>query len=596
MWLEDYALIGDTHTAALVGNNGSIDWLCLPRFDSAACFASLLGGHQHGRWLIAPAAHVTGRERRYRAGTLVLETDYFTEDGAARLIDCMPIRGRLPEVIRVVEGLRGSMRMRMELIMRFDYGAVVPWVRNIEGVLHAVAGPDALCLRTPVRTEGRVDGEQRRTVAEFTVDAGERVPFVLQWHPSHDPLPPRVDADRALEATTGWWQDWSNHCTHSGPWHDVVIRSLVTLKALTYEPTGGIVAAPTTSLPERLGGRRNWDYRYCWIRDSTFALYALLTSGYKKEAVAWRDWLLRAVAGDPSKLQIMYGVSGERRLTELELSWLPGYEGSSPVRVGNAAWRQSQLDVFGELMDTLHTARRVGVETSEHAWAVQRHFLDYLEHAWDQPDEGIWETRGPKQQFVHSKVMAWVAVDRAVRDSERYGLPGDRDRWSRLRALIHAEVCAKGYDASRRTFVQSYGSRHLDSSLLLMPLVGFLPPSDERIRGTVQAIERELMQEGFLLRYSPDTPDGLPPGEGVFLACSFWLADTYVLLGEMDKARRLFERLVGLRNDVGLLSEEYEPQARRMLGNFPQALSHLSLVNTAYNLSRKEGPAAARQN
>jgi GH15 family glucan-1,4-alpha-glucosidase len=590
MLLEDYALIGDTHTAALVGRNGSIDWLCVPRFDSPACFAALLGDERHGRWLIAPAGDVTASERRYRHETLVLETDFSTNDGGVRVIDCMPLRDRRPTVIRVVEGLRGSVRLRMELIIRFDYGCVVPWVRNIDGTLRAVAGPDALCLQTSVKTRGR----DNTTVGEFTVHEGERVSFVLQWYRSHEPLPPQVDAARAVDETTSWWKEWSSRCTHKGPWHDLVVRSLITLKALTYGPSGGIVAAPTTSLPERIGGKRNWDYRHCWIRDATFALYALLISGYKKEAVAWRDWLLRTVAGDPAKLQIMYGVYGERRLTEQELPWLPGYEGSAPVRTGNDAWQQFQLDVFGEIMDTLHVARHVGIESTEPAWALQRHFLDYLEGEWQQPDKGIWETRGPRQHFVQSKVMAWVAVDRAVRDSERYGLPGDVERWRRLRRDIHEEVCAKGYDASRRTFVRSYGSDGVDASLLMMPMVGFLPPSDERIRGTVAAVEHDLMREGLLLRYPPGTEDGLPPGEGAFLACSFWLADTYVLLGRLDEARRLFERLTGLCNDVGLLSEEYDTEAERLIGNFPQALSHLALVNTAYNLSHQDSPAASR--
>ncbi len=590
MLLEDYALIGDTHTAALVGRNGSIDWLCVPRFDSPACFAALLGDERHGRWLIAPAGDVTASERRYRHETLVLETDFSTNDGGVRVIDCMPLRDRRPTVIRVVEGLRGSVRLRMELIIRFDYGCVVPCVRNIDGTLRAVAGPDALCLQTSVKTRGR----DNTTVGEFTVHEGERVFFVLQWYRSHEPLPPQVDAARAVDETTSWWKEWSSRCTHKGPWHDLVVRSLITLKALTYGPSGGIVAAPTTSLPERIGGKRNWDYRHCWIRDATFALYALLISGYKKEAVAWRDWLLRTVAGDPAKLQIMYGVYGERRLTEQELPWLPGYEGSAPVRTGNDAWQQFQLDVFGEIMDTLHVARHVGVESTEPAWALQRHFLDYLEGEWQQPDKGIWETRGPRQHFVQSKVMAWVAVDRAVRDSERYGLPGDVERWRRLRRDIHEEVCAKGYDASRRTFVRSYGSDGVDASLLMMPMVGFLPPSDERIRGTVAAVEHDLMREGLLLRYPPGTEDGLPPGEGAFLACSFWLADTYVLLGRLDEARRLFERLTGLCNDVGLLSEEYDTEAERLIGNFPQALSHLALVNTAYNLSHQDSPAASR--
>lgn len=593
MRIEDYALIGDTYTAALVGRDGSIDWLCLPRFDSCACFASLLGDQRNGRWRLSPKGEVRQSHRRYRPGTLILETEFETDDGAVRLVDFMPPRGKHLDVVRIVEGLRGQVRMQMELVIRFDYGAVVPWVRNLDGVLSAIGGPDALYLHTPVATRG----VQFTTVADFVVSAGKRVPFVLIWHPSHEPPPKPIHPERALKETEAWWLDWSSHCTYEGEWHEQVLRSLITLKALTYAPTGGIVAAPTTSLPETLGGVRNWDYRYCWLRDATFTLYSLMSAGYQQEASAWRDWLLRAVAGDPAQLQIMYGPAGERRLTETELSWLPGYEGSSPVRLGNAAVRQFQLDVYGEVMDTLHQARRVGMPTDESTWALQKHLLEFLETGWKQPDEGIWEVRGPRRHFTHSKVMAWVAVDRAVNAIERFGLPGDRDHWKRLREEIHAEVCEKGYDPNRRTFTQYYGSKELDASLLMIPLVGFLAPDDERVGGTVEAIERELCRDGFVQRYLTDESgrvDGLPPGEGAFLGCSFWLADNYWLLGRHQEARRLFERLLSLCNDVGLLSEEYDPQAKRLLGNFPQALSHVSLINTARNLSTGEGPAVQR--
>jgi GH15 family glucan-1,4-alpha-glucosidase len=482
----------------------------------------------------------------------------------------------------------------MELVIRFDYGSIVPWVRNLDGVLWAVAGPDSLYLHTPVETHG----EHLTTVAEFVVSPGDRVPFVLTWNPSHLPIMDPAQAERALVETEAWWKDWSGRCTYTGPYREQVLRSLITLKALTYAPTGGIVAAPTTSLPEALGGVRNWDYRYCWLRDATFTLYSLMAAGYQDEARAWRDWLLRAAAGDPAQLQIMYGPAGERRLTELVLDWLPGYEGSAPVRIGNAAVRQLQLDVYGEVMDTLHQARRIGIEDDEFSWALQRNLLEYLETGWNQPDEGIWEVRGPRRHFTHSKVMAWVAVDRAVKDIEAYGLQGDVERWKRLRETIHEEVCKKGYDAQRRSFVQYYGGQELDASLLMIPLVGFLPPTDERVRATVGAIERELCYDGFVLRYQTNASrqvDGLPPGEGVFLACTFWLADNYWLLGRHDEARRLFERLLAVCNDVGLLSEQYDPHTRRFLGNFPQAFSHVSLINTALNLSAEVGPAEHRK-
>jgi GH15 family glucan-1,4-alpha-glucosidase len=590
--IEDYALLSDCHTAALVACDGSMDWLCLPRFDSGACFAALLGTPEHGRWLLAPSATVRNIQRRYREGTLVLETDYETDEGAVTVIDCMPPRSREPDLVRMVMGRRGQVPMRMELAIRFDYGSIIPWVRRVEKGIQAVAGPDTLRLHTDVDLRG----EHFTTVADFTMTPGQRVPFVLSWHPSQEPAPPPIDPEATIRDTERWWREWSDRCTYEGPWREAVLRSLITLKALTYAPTGGIVAAPTTSLPEQLGGVRNWDYRYCWVRDATFTLYALMMGGYTEEARAWREWLLRAVAGKPSQLNIMYGLAGERRLPELALEWLPGYEGSSPVRVGNAAYRQFQLDVFGEVMDALHLARKVGLEPDANAWRVERALLDYLEGAWQEPDEGIWEVRGPRRHFTHSKVMAWVAVDRMVKAVEHFGLPGPVERWYGLRAAIHEEVCRKGFDPDRNSFVQYYGGQELDASLLMLSLVGFLPASDSRIQGTVEAIERHLVTDSFVARYST-TPevDGLPPGEGVFLACTFWLADNLELLGRHDDALRLFERLLDLRNDVGLLAEEYDPRARRLVGNFPQAFSHVALVNTACNLSRRVGPAADRQ-
>jgi GH15 family glucan-1,4-alpha-glucosidase len=584
MRIEDYALLGDTQSAALVGRDGSIDWLCLPRFDSGACFASLLGDSRYGRWLLSPAGPVARTRRRYRPDTLILETDFDTEGGTVRLIDFMPLRDRTPDVVRIVEGLRGQVRVHMELVIRFDYGSIVPWVRTVDGVLRAVGGPDSLYLHTPVDTRG----EALTTVADFVVSEGERVPFVLTWNPSHLPPVESTNPERALTETEEWWKDWSGRCTYKGPWREQVLRSLITLKALTYAPTGGIVAAPTTSLPEAIGSVRNWDYRYCWLRDATFTLNSLMAAGYQEEACAWRDWLLRAAAGDPAQLQIMYGPAGERRLTELELDWLPGYEGSAPVRIGNAAVHQLQLDVYGEVIGALHEARRVGVESDEFSWPLQQHLLEYLETGWRQPDEGIWEVRRPRRHFTHSKVMAWVAVDRTVKDIERYGLSGDAERWKHLRETIHTEVCQKGYDPARRSFTQYYGGTELDASLLMIPLVGFLPPGDERVRTTVEAIERELCHDEFVRRYQTSESghvDGLPPGEGVFLACTFWLADNYWLLGRQAEARKLFERLLTLCNDVGLLSEQYDPTARRLLGNFPQAFSHVSLINTATSLS-----------
>jgi GH15 family glucan-1,4-alpha-glucosidase len=593
--IEDYALLGDTQTAALVGRDGSIDWLCLPRFDSGACFAALLGMERQGRWLLAPAGDTPPRvRRRYREDTLVLETEFTTPEGVVRVVDCMPPRDRIPDVIRVVEGVKGQVPMHMELIIRFDYGAVVPWVSRNGAALHAVAGPDALVLYTPVETHG----EGLSTVADFTVTKGQRLPFVLRWHPSHEPTPPPLDALAAVADTESWWRDWSSHCAYrENPWREAVHTSLRVLKALTYAPTGGIVAAATTSLPERLGGVRNWDYRFCWLRDATFTLYALLLGGFREEAQAWRDWLLRSVAGDPAQLQIMYGVAGERRLTELTLDWLPGYEGSRPVRTGNAAVRQFQLDIYGEVMDAMHQARRTGIAADRRSWNLARVLMDFLESKWQQPDEGLWEVRGPRQHFTYSKVMAWVAFDRAVKAVERFGQEGPVERWRAMRDTLRAEIHERGYDSRRGTFTQAYGSTALDASLLLMPLVGFLSPTDPKMEGTVRAIERELVQDGLVRRYhTGEMRDGLPPGEGVFLACSFWLADNYVLQGRMDEAEALFQRLLDLRNDVGLLSEEYDPVARRQLGNFPQAFSHVGLINTAHNLTKHlSSPAMHRR-
>jgi GH15 family glucan-1,4-alpha-glucosidase len=591
--IEDYAVIGDTRTAALVARDGSIDWLCLPRFDSGACFAALLGEAGHGRWLITPAGTVRRTQRRYREGTLVLETEFTTDTGVVRVVDCMPPGESIPNVLRLVEGVSGRVEMRMELILRFDYGWIVPWVRRVEGNLVAVGGPDAVTLHTPVEVEGR----GLTSVAEFAVAAGDRVPFTLRWFPSHQPPPPPLDVAGIVADAEAWWRAWSDRCEYQGPWRDAVVGSLVTLKALTYQPTGAIVAAPTTSLPEQLGGVRNWDYRYCWLRDATFTLYALLIGGHRDEARAWRDWLLRAVAGSPGQLQIMYGVAGERRMPELTLDWLPGYEGSAPVRVGNAAAAQLQLDVYGEVADALFQARKFGIEADPFAWALQRRMLEFLEGAWDEPDEGIWEVRGPRQHFTHSKIMTWVALDRAVKSVERFGVEGPVERWRSLRDRIHYEVCARGFHPGKRAFTQAYGSDALDASLLMTALVGFLPADDERVVGTVRAIERELLEDGFVLRYrTEESDDGLPPGEGSFVACSFWLADNYALMGRRAEACALFERLLSLRNDVGLLAEEYDPVGHRQLGNFPQAFSHVGLVNTAFNLTPQQpAPAADRR-
>ena len=580
--LEDYALIGDTQSAGLVCRNGSLDWLCLPRFDSPACFAALLGDERHGSWQIRPAGEIRRVTRRYRGETLVLETEFESADGAALLVDCMPPRERFPRVVRQVVGRRGSVPMRLDLRVRFGYGAVVPWVRRVDDALVAIAGPDALEIRSDVSLEAA----DHSHAAEFMVREGERLGFTLTWYPSHHPPPPRVDVAATVERTATWWEEWAARSTYDGPWREAVMRSLVTLKALTYQPTGGVVAAPTTSLPEQLGGVRNWDYRYCWLRDAALTLEALIAGGYVDEAVAWRDWLLRAVAGDPDDLQIMYGVAGERRLAEYELDWLPGYQSSRPVRVGNAAAGQRQLDVYGEVMAAMHAARGLGMTPDPFAWRIQRHILDWLESHWREPDEGIWEVRGPRRHFTHSKVMAWVAADRAVRAVEESGLEGDVARWRRLRAEIHEEVCREGYDATRQTFTQSYGSTQLDAALLLIPKVGLLPADDPRVAGTVAAIRRELNDEGLVLRYTADehAGDGLPPGEGAFLPCSFWLVDDLAMMGRREEALALFDRLLSLRNDLGLLSEEYDTEARRLVGNFPQAFSHLALVSSACTL------------
>jgi GH15 family glucan-1,4-alpha-glucosidase len=586
--IENYGLIGDLHTAALVGVDGSIDWLCLPRFDSGACFAALLGGPEHGRWLLAPAAKVQRVQRRYQDDSLILQTDFETDSGSVRVIDFMPKSDERWDLVRIVEGLSGEVAMQMELIVRFDYGSIIPWARRSGDLLLITAGPDTLELGSSVA----VEGENMKSVSEFSVRAGTRESFVLNYRPSHWPTRPSIDAMESLEETAARWHKWSGRCTYKGRWRDAVLRSLITLKALTYKPTGGVVAAPTTSLPEEPGGVRNWDYRYCWLRDSTFTLNALLLAGFDQEAAEWREWLLRAVAGSPDDLQILYSVTGARRLDEAELPWLPGYQESKPVRIGNAASRQFQLDVYGEVMDSLHLARAADLEPHPEAWNVQIALLKFLESHWDLPDEGIWEVRGPRQHFTHSKIMAWVAFDRAIKDAEREGMEGPIDRWRQLRDTIHAQVCEKGFDQRNNTFVQSYETSYLDASLLLIPQVGFLPADDPRVLGTIAAIERHLIVEGLVLRYSTATDvDALPPGEGTFLACSFWLADSYVLTGRRAEAQALFERLLGLGNDLGLFAEEYDPRAKRMLGNFPQALTHMALVNTARLLSMPEGEA-----
>jgi GH15 family glucan-1,4-alpha-glucosidase len=586
--IEDYALIGDLQTAALVSRTGSIDWCCFPRFDSGACFAALLGGPENGRWLLSPAVPVRRSSRRYRHDTLILESVFETDEGTVRAIDFMPPRGEAPDIVRIVECLDGKVPMRSELVIRFDYGKIVPWMRRIDDARVAIAGPDALCFRTPVETEGK----EMTTVSEFDLAEGERLPFVLTWFPSHRAIPDDVDAEAALGDTEEYWLDWAGMCDHEGDYHDEIHQSLLVLKALTYGPTGGIVAAPTTSLPEQIGGVRNWDYRYCWLRDATLTVVAMLKAGYGDEALAWRQWLLRAVAGDPADVQIMYGLAGERRLDERELDWLPGFQDSRPVRIGNAASSQLQLDVYGEVLDALYQTRAHGRPAADPAWSLTRLLLEWLEEGWRQEDAGIWEVRGPNRHFTHSKLMAWVAFDRAIRSHDEFGREGPVDRWRSIRDEIRDELSSRAWSTEKRAFTQSYDSEELDASLLLMPLVGFLPATDERVVSTVAAIRRELTVDGLLLRYrsrDDGDVDGLPAGEGVFLPCSFWLVEVLALQGSEDEARELFERLLDLRNDVGLLSEEYDPRSRSQLGNFPQAFTHLALVSAALTLSKGRG-------
>jgi GH15 family glucan-1,4-alpha-glucosidase len=601
--IEDYAIIGDMQSAALVSRDGCVDWLCVPRFDSPACMAALLGDASHGQWRISPtsAEGPPSRRgqvsRRYCGDTLILETEWQTVGGTVRVIDFMPPRtDESPVLVRIVEGVAGAVEMECVWRLRFDYGKVVPWVRRIDHAVVAIAGPDSVWLRTPVRLVGHDMAHE----ASFTVRAGEQVPFVFSWHPSHLGPPPEVDAAEALATTRKFWTAWSDRCGYQGRYRDAVVRSLITLKALTYAPTGGVAAAATTSLPEDIGGVRNWDYRFCWLRDATITLEALLRTGYTEEASQWREWLGRAIAGDPGDVQIMYGVAGERRLDEWQADWLPGYENSAPVRIGNAAVNQRQLDVYGEVIDAITLARQAGLRFDSHTWSLVRALLRFLEQNWDQPDEGIWEVRGPRRHFVHSKVMAWVAFDRAIHAAE-LGSPGAEQRWREVRDRIHAEVCERGYDAQRGTFTQYYGSTELDAAVLLIPEVGFLPPDDERVVSTVETIQRELVSGGLVLRYTqPASPaaqaavDGLTGGEGAFLACSFWLANALHMIGRFDEAGKLFERLLSLRNDVGLLSEEYDPRYSRLVGNFPQAFSHMPLIQTALNLEDHVGHHSRR--
>ena len=588
--IEDYALIGDCLTAALVSRNGSIDWLCWPCFDSDACFAALLGTSDHGRWLIAPADAVKDTQRRYRGETLILETTFRTATGAVTLIDFMPPRGEASDIVRLVRGDAGTVRMTMELVLRFSSGSNVPWVRRLEdGTVLAVAGPDMATLRTPVETHGK----DLTTVAEFDVSTGEVVPFVLTYDASHHEVPSAIHPERALADTEEFWTQWSSQNPSNGKYRDCVQRSLITLKALTFVPTGGIVAAPTTSLPERFGGSRNWDYRYCWIRDATFTLLALINNGYTDEARTWHAWLLRSVAGSPQDMQIMYSITGQRRLLEWEATWLPGYERSRPVRFGNAAHAQLQLDVYGELMDTFHQARKADVKLDEATWALECALLEHLANAWDRPDAGIWETRGLGEHYVFSKVMCWVAFDRGIKSAQQFNLSGDVDQWCAVREAIRKDVLARGFDADNNTFVVAYGQPYLDASLALLPTLGFIPADDPRMRGTIEAIERHLMRDGFVLRHDPrqKRPGELEPIEGAFLACSLWLADAYILLGETQRARELFERVLAVSNDVGLLAEQYDPISRRQAGNFPQALTHIALINTAINIQNASQPA-----
>jgi len=593
MRLESYGMIGDMQTAAIVGDNGSIDWLCLPRFDSEACFAALLGEPKHGCWKIEPAEAPIRHDQSYRTDTLILETEFETATGVARLIDFMPTKNSKCEVIRIVEGVRGYVDFRMRLAIRLDTGRTIPWVEHFDGGITAVGGPDALIFKSDVPTRG----EDMMTVAEFRVAAGERKTFVLSWHPSHEKAPKLSDPVKALERTEKFWRKWVSRCTYRGEWREAVVRSLITLKALTFAPTGGMVAAPTTSLPEQLGGVRNWDYRFCWVRDATFTLLSFMEAGYTEEAVAWSNWLLRAVGGDPAQLQILYGTAGERRLPEIELSYLPGYENSRPVRIGNAAADQFQLDIYGEIMDAMHVLRKMGIPTAADSWNLQRHLVEFVAKNWAEADEGIWEIRGPRRHFTHSKVMAWLAMDRAVKAVEDFGLEGDVKRWRSVRQAIHDSVCRQGYNVSCKAFTQFYGSDRLDASILMMPLVGFLPVSDERVASTIEAIQREIMTNGLVYRYHPETSgsvDGLPPGEGAFLPCTFWLVDCLDLMGRNEEARALFKNLLSLRTRLGLLSEEYDPKFGRLVGNFPQAFSHVALVNSAHNLAEASGSVGIR--
>ncbi len=586
--IEDYGLIGDCETAALVGRDGSIDWLCWPAFDSDACFAALLGTRENGRWLIAPAEEVTRSSRRYWDNTLILETRFETANGTVAVIDFMPPRGSASDIVRLVRGVAGKVKLRMELVIRFGFGADAPWVKRTEdGALLAICGPDMAVLRTPVEMRG----EEMTTVAEFEVGEGEVVPFVLTYGPSHLPLPEPINPAQALQDTEEFWIDWCSRCIYEGESRDLVLRSLITLKALTYEPTGGIVAAATTSLPEKLGGARNWDYRFCWLRDATFTLLALMNSGYTEEAAAWHNWLLRAVAGGPENMQIMYGIMGQRRLPEREVGWLPGYEGARPVRVGNAAHAQLQLDVYGELIDAFHQSRMTEMQLDDGTWDLECIVLDHLSEVWNLPDSGIWERRGAGKHYVSSKVMTWVAFDRGIKSAERFGFKAPLEKWRSLRDTIHRDVCEKGFDASQNSFVESYGSHLLDASILLLPAVGFLPASDPRVAGTLAAIERHMMRDGFVLRHDPrEISEERQPIEGAFLACTFWLADAFLLAGETAKAQALFDRVVGVANDLGLLAEEFDSGAGRQTGNFPQALTHIALINSAHNLSGARKP------
>jgi len=582
--IEDYALIGDLETAALVGKDGSIDWLCWPRFDSGACFAALLGTPEHGRWRIAPTGTTNTIRRRYRDSTLILETEFQTAEGAVEIIDFMPLRERQSDLVRIVRGLRGEVPMEMELILRFDYGESVPWVtRERNGSLRAVAGANTVVLRT----SAPLAGEDLKTVSRFTIKKDEDINFALTYCVSRQPPPKPLDVKKALHKTEKFWREWASHCTYKGPWSEAVRRSLVTLKALTYWPTGGMVAAATTSLPEKIGGTRNWDYRFCWLRDASFTLWALMNAGYFEEAAGWMNWLLRAVAGSPEQVQTLYGVAGERLLPEIELNWLPGYEGSKPVRMGNAASQQIQLDVYGEVTAALNHAREGRLPRKLQGFALEEKLLKHLEKIWREPDEGIWETRGPKRQFTHSKVMAWFAFDRAIKSWEKFGEDGPLDRWRAIRQEIHDEICLLGYNADLATFVESYGSKQMDASLLIIAKCGFLPPDDPRIAGTVRAIEKRLLRDGLLMRREAgEMDDGLPPGEGMFLPCSFWLVDNYLLLGRHQEAEHLLKKLLSLRNDLGLLSEEYDAKEKRMVGNFPQAFTHVALVNTLLSFAR----------